>query len=127
MGHSFFSKLSLKKSGTDLNKSEDDEDLPEATDASIREMNSPELAYNIIGVIVALAVGGVQPLFAIMFSEILRKYSIHFFKFIVNSYVSQFYLLGFQLYSSDLSKTKAHLVNTRVLIILISKKRLKRI
>ena len=127
MGHSFFSKLSLKKSGTDLNKSEDDEDLPEATDASIREMNSPELAYNIIGVIVSLAVGGVQPLFAIMFSEILRKYSIHFFKFIVNSYVSQFYLLGFQLYSSDLSKTKAHLVNTRVLIILISKKRLKRI
>ena len=102
-----------------MNKSEDDEDLPEATDASIREMNSPELAYNIIGVIVSLAVGGVQPLFAIMFSEILRKYSIHFFKFIVNSYVSQFYLLGFQLYSSDLSKTKAHLVNTRVLIILI--------
>ena len=77
MSH-FFSKLSLKKSGTDLNKSEDDEDLPEATDASIREMNSPELAYNIIGVIVALAVGGVQPLFAIMFSEILRQYSIHF-------------------------------------------------
>ena len=76
----FFSKLSLKKSGTDLNKSEDDEDLPEATDASIREMNSPELAYNIIGVIVSLAVGGVQPLFAIMFSEILRQYSIHFFQ-----------------------------------------------
>ena len=65
-----------------MNKSEDDEDLPEATDASIREMNSPELGYNIIGVIVALAVGGVQPLFAIMFSEILRQYSIHFFMFI---------------------------------------------
>ena len=76
----------MKKSGTDLNKDEEDEDLPEASDATIREMNKPELGYNIVGAILALAVGGVQPLFAIMFSEILRQYSIHFFKF--NSYVS---------------------------------------
>ena len=68
----------MKKSGTDLNKDEEDEGLPEASEATIREMNSPELCYNIVGVILALAVGGVQPLFAIMFSEILRQYSIHF-------------------------------------------------
>ena len=39
----------------------------------IRQLNSPELGYNIVGIIVALACGGVQPLFAIMFSEILGK------------------------------------------------------
>ena len=66
--------MSLKKSGTDLNKDEDDEDLPEASDATIRELNKPELVYNVLGVLIALAVGGVQPLFAIMFSEILGQY-----------------------------------------------------
>ena len=39
----------------------------------LRQLNSPELGYNIVGIIVALACGGVQPLFAIMFSEILGK------------------------------------------------------
>merc|ERR1719209_842781 len=68
------SSLSLKKSGTDVSKSEDDEDLPEASDATIRQLNTPELGYNIVGIIVALACGGVQPLFAIMFSEILATY-----------------------------------------------------
>ena len=38
-----------------------------------RKLNDPELGYNIVGAIVAFACGGVQPLFAIMFSEILGK------------------------------------------------------
>ena len=58
-----------------MDKNEDDEDLPEASDATIRDLNKPELIYNILGVLIALCVGGVQPLFAIMFSEILGQYS----------------------------------------------------
>ena len=105
-----------------MNKSEDDEDLPEATDASIREMNSPELGYNIVGVILALAVGGVQPLFAIMFSEIYGS-TQSIFSSLTATFPSSLYW-NFNFIPRDLSKTQAHLVNMHALMTLLSKKRL---
>ena len=74
-------------------------------------MDKSDWGHNIVGLIVALACGGVQPLFAIMFSDILGNYSI--------------YIKSLKIFESEylrfLSKTKALMVNSPALITLISK------
>ena len=47
------------------------QDLPPASAGRLWKMNAPEWPYILVGTIGALANGAVQPLFAIIFAEIL--------------------------------------------------------
>ncbi|CAK8684913.1 unnamed protein product [Clavelina lepadiformis] len=52
-----------------------DEDLPEISFSRILAYNKPEIGYIIIGCFAAAVNGGIQPVFAILFSEILGVFS----------------------------------------------------
>ncbi|XP_076808163.1 ATP-dependent translocase ABCB1-like [Clavelina lepadiformis] len=58
-------------------KEEEDEDLPEVAFSRIMALNKPELFYIIVGCCGAAVNGGVQPCFAILFSEILNVFSLN--------------------------------------------------
>ena len=68
------SKPSRKLSLTDKENEEEKEEIEEQPMASIYGLNRPELCYNITGSITALIVGAIQPLFGIIFAEILNAY-----------------------------------------------------
>lgn len=68
------SKPSRKLSLTEKENEEEKEEIEEQPMASIYGLNKPELCYNITGAITALIVGAIQPLFGIIFAEILNAY-----------------------------------------------------
>lgn len=77
------SKVSKKKVNMDrqksTNKAEDDEelkeDLPESPWSKILAMNKPEAPYMIVGLFFSAITGAAQPLFAVIFAEILAIFS----------------------------------------------------
>ena len=77
-------KVEAKKSvriSTKSEQKEDDtpeeEEIPEAPMSSIYKLNQPEICYNIFGTIFSFAVGAIQPLFAILFAEILGAFGYY--------------------------------------------------
>ena len=74
-------KKSVRISTKDESKKEDDapeeEEIPEASMSSIYKLNQPEICYNIFGTLFSFAVGAIQPLFAILFAEILGAFGYY--------------------------------------------------
>ena len=69
------SNMSRKQSLTgEKEEEEPQEEVEEQSMNSIYGLNRPELCYNIVGSITALLVGAIQPLFGIIFAEILNAY-----------------------------------------------------
>ena len=56
---------------------EEEEDIPEVPMSSIYKLNQPEICYNIFGTLFSFAVGAIQPLFAILFAEILGAFGYY--------------------------------------------------
>ena len=56
-------------------KKELDEDLPDSPWSQIMGMNKPELVYICFGTLCSAIVGAAQPMFAIIFSEIIALFS----------------------------------------------------
>ena len=74
-------KKSVRISTKDDSKKDEDvpeeEDIPEAPMSSIYKLNQPEICYNIFGTLFSFAVGAIQPLFAILFAEILGAFGYY--------------------------------------------------
>uniref|UniRef100_H2ZR90 Bile salt export pump n=1 Tax=Ciona savignyi TaxID=51511 RepID=H2ZR90_CIOSA len=60
----------------DAEEEEEEEDIPDVPFGRVISLNKPELFYIIVGCIAAAVNGGIQPCFAILFSEILGVFAL---------------------------------------------------
>ena len=74
-------KKSVRISTKEESKKEEDvteeEEIPEAPMSSIYKLNQPEICYNIFGILFSFAIGAIQPLFGILFAEILGAFGYY--------------------------------------------------
>uniref|UniRef100_F6URM6 Multidrug resistance protein 1A n=1 Tax=Ciona intestinalis TaxID=7719 RepID=F6URM6_CIOIN len=57
-------------------EADEDEDLPDYSIMRVIRMNKPEFGYILLGCIAAAVNGGIQPVFAVLFSEILSTFAL---------------------------------------------------